>query len=30
MMLIGMAVAKYFGLWCDRRAWDLAGKTSKM
>jgi uncharacterized membrane protein YedE/YeeE len=30
MMLIGMAVAKYFGLWCHRRAWDLAGKTSKM
>jgi|TARA_B110000238_G_scaffold128753_1_gene139027 uncharacterized membrane protein YedE/YeeE len=28
-MLIGMAMAKYFGLWCDRWAWDLAGKRQK-
>ena len=29
-MLIGMVAAKYFVLWWDRRAWDLAGKTSHL
>ena len=28
--LIGMVAAKYFVLWRDRRAWDLAGKTSQL
>ena len=29
IMLIGMVTVKYFGLWCDWRAWDLVGKRKK-
>ena len=30
IMLIGMVTVKYFGLWCDWRAWDLVGKYKKI
>ena len=29
MIIIGIVTVKYFGLWFDRCAWDLAGKTSR-